>query len=225
MRLFEIFARPDKVAITTKFASSYPKVVRDYPGLPEVLIEFVKTKFAGGKFGEFDYKFAGPLSPFYHAHLKTVDGLPVIIYDQTGGTLRLYDIVLHKEYEGPQAVSLRKFLRKAKAAGDFVTIDPERVFSTGQPVSNVLTAKQKKQVYEEIGYLVANRDFQTIALAIIDDDWTELESWLLESLGDTELTKVALYAAFGGEDGLRAAIVQTLKNYGKFDDFKEFISN
>lgn len=224
MRLFEIFAKPNKVAITTKFASSYPRFVRDYPGLPEVFMDFVEAKFDGEEFGNYDYKFTGPLSPFYHAHLKTVDGLPVVIYDKSGGTLRLYDIVLHKDYQGPAAVSLRKFLRKAKAFGDFIDIDPKKVFSTGRPVSGVLKPAQKKQVYGEIAYLIANDAFETLSSALIDDDWTELENWLLEALSDPDITKVAIYAAFGGQDGLRATIQNSLKNYGKLDDFNKFIS-
>jgi hypothetical protein len=229
MRLFEIFSRPNKVAITSKFASSYPKVVGNYPGLPEVLIDFVNTKFKGGNFGKRDYKFTGPLSPFYHAHLDTKDGLSIVIYDISGGFLRLYDLVQHSEYEGQRAQSLRKFLRNTKASGNFTEIDYETIFSTGRPTSVVLNPKQRNLITDEIAYLIASEAYETLASAIIDDDWDELIAWILESLSDSypdlEISATDIFAAFGGIEGLANVIKTSIKNYGKLESFKEFLSN
>lgn len=234
MRLIEIAPgpTPEQFAISPKFASNYEVFSRRWPALPAQLLNFCNNKKQGFSPASDRGRFEGPLKDYWHAHLKVGPGkgdLIVVIYATKGNTLRLYELVPHKYYEGSNKPRLKKWLDSIPN-DSFIVIDPDEVFSNKSEVEpeEPLSDDERKKVMDEIYYLISDEAFETLRAALIGNDWGELLRWLVDIVNDEHsgpepITTNDILSAFDGQDGLKDIIHKGLVTYGKLDNFKEFL--
>lgn len=218
MRLFEIVAPPSEFAITNKFASNYSKFVKKHPDLSQELMKFCIAKREGRKYGKRDKPFTGsPLAGFSHAHLNLKGGLLIVIYNRVGGTIRLYELLPHKGYEGSNIPALSRWLNSIPDSA-LTIINPDVLFDPDdESVGPELSDEQKEQIMNAIYELISEDAFDILDNAVNRNVWDELIEWLRMYVPD--LDENALFATFGGQEVFKDMIVKGLKDYGKLDDF------
>jgi hypothetical protein len=225
MRLFEIVAKPNAFAITPKFASNYTRFIKKYPDLPEEMLAFCDAKLEGRKFGKRDKPFTGdPLAGYSHAHINLKDGLVIVIYNRVGETIRLYELLSHKGYEGSNIPSLRKWLRSIPDSA-FTVVNPEKTFvpkSSEEPTQH-FSDEERAKVMDELFYLISEEAFDIIAAVLEHNNWDTLIEWIADIV--PELDQNQLFAEFGGQSGIKEILRKGLKDYGKLDNYQRFLQN
>lgn len=101
-------AKPWGVTVTPLFSDTLKRNKATFPDLDEKLKKFVEVKTANplqNKYGKHDGPFTGPLSGFYHAHLRDD---AIIIYNLKNHAINLVAIVSHAEIEGKRSKKVWK---------------------------------------------------------------------------------------------------------------------
>lgn len=204
MRLFEILSPTRTLSATTRFRDTFKQFRQHYPNLDKVLREFVEFRLAhrpDEMYGPKDTPFTGPvLRGFRHFHM--VHGRVILVYQVTQTELRLCLVMDHAYSTKHGQASLGAYLRSPGT--DY---QPMAVKQTHQ------LNKEQMAAIDEMFYEFAADSADEFAKAIRDlGDLMDFIRMVLQQVPWSDAEKdAAIFAAFGGADGVRKAATTVLR--------------
>jgi hypothetical protein len=230
MRLFEIFQPPSEIYFSNTFKTQFDDATKSRPILLNKLKYFLTAKL-GNIVLEDDKPFTGnqDLKKDRYRKWPLETGKLIIIYKVDELKLKLYMIVTHREYDTAKAATLLFTKLEKFSDEDFTLFDFETFFNKeeNEEEDKSLQETLREFLDNAVYQLISTDSFDVLKPAIENNDWDFLIEWFNLELNDINNEKIKnvtlndIFLAYGGSDELKQFIIDSIKQYGKIEEYNK----